>query len=54
MKVELYYEHRYDSKAELVQAMKYGIKYYNQARIKHKLKGKTPIEHRHLALGRVA
>lgn len=54
MKVELYYEHRYDSKAELIQAMKDWIKYYNQDRIKHKLKGKTPIEYRHLALAKVA
>ena len=36
MKVELYYEHHYQTKAELVKVMKEWIKYYNQKRIRHK------------------
>ncbi|KRL27694.1 integrase core domain protein [Limosilactobacillus frumenti DSM 13145] len=54
MKVELYYEQHYKTKRELIKAMKEWISYYNQERIKHKLKGKTPIEYRNLALGKVA
>lgn len=54
MKVELYYNHRYRTKQELVQAMKEWIAYYNQKRIRHKLKGKTPIEYRNLALEKVS
>ncbi|WP_418287893.1 IS3 family transposase [Limosilactobacillus oris] len=34
--------------------MKEWIVYYNQDRIRHKLKGKTPIEYRNLALEKVA
>ncbi|WP_369681369.1 IS3 family transposase [Limosilactobacillus coleohominis] len=30
------------------------MEYYNQCRIRHKLKGKTPIEYRNLALEKVA
>jgi len=54
MKVELYYEHHYQTKQELIKAMKEWIEYYNQDRIKHILKGKTPIEYRNLALEKVA
>ena len=54
MKVELYYEHHYQTTSELVKAMKEWIEYYNQKRIRHKLKGKTPIEYRNLALEKVS
>ena len=54
MKVELYYEQHYKTKRELITAMKEWISYYNRERIKHKLKGKTPIEYRNLALEKVA
>ncbi|WP_367342273.1 IS3 family transposase [Limosilactobacillus sp.] len=35
---------------DIVRAMVEWINYYNNERIKHKLKGKTPIEYRNLAL----
>lgn len=54
MKTELYYDHYYQTKQELIKAMKEWIVYYNQYRIRHKLKGKTPIEYRNLALGKIA
>lgn len=54
MKVELYYEHHYQTRSELVKAMKKWIEYYNQKRIRHTLKGKTPIEYRNLALAKVS
>lgn len=54
MKVELYYQHHYETKAELISAMIEWINYYNNERIKHKLKGKTPIEYRNLALAKAA
>jgi transposase InsO family protein len=54
MKTELYYGHHYQTRQELIKAMKEWIKYYNQERIKHKLKGKPPIEYRNLALEKVA
>lgn len=54
MKAELYYKHHYQTKQELIKAMKEWIVYYNQDRIRHKLKGKTPIEYRNLALEKVA
>lgn len=54
MKAELYYDHHYQTKQELIKAMKAWIVYYNQYRIRHKLKGKTPIKYRNLALGKVA
>jgi putative transposase len=54
MKVELYYDRHFETKAELVKAMKEWIHYYNYERIQHKLKGKTPMEYRHLALEKVA
>ncbi|WP_148458546.1 IS3 family transposase, partial [Ligilactobacillus murinus] len=47
MKVELYHNKEYTTQEELVKAM---ISYYNNERIKVKLKGKIPVEYRHLAL----
>ncbi|MBD8086255.1 IS3 family transposase [Limosilactobacillus sp. c11Ua_112_M] len=54
MKAELYYKNHYQTKQELIKAMKEWIVYYNQDRIRNKLKGKTPIEYRNLALEKVA
>lgn len=54
MKDELYYKNHYQTKQELIKAMKEWIVYYNQDRIRNKLKGKTPIEYRNLALEKVA
>ena len=54
MKVALYYGRHYQTKSELIKAMKKWIEYYNQKRIRHKLKGKTPIEYRNLALEKVS
>ncbi len=54
MKVELYYGHHYQTKQELIKAMKEWIEYYNRNRIKHILKDKTPIEYRNLVLEKVA
>lgn len=54
MKVELYYDRHFETKVELVKAMKEWIHYYNYERIQHKLKGKTPMEYRHLALEKIA
>ncbi|PXY84840.1 IS3 family transposase [Lactobacillus melliventris] len=51
MKVELdYYTYTYPTKKALQEAMEKWIKYYNQARIRHTLKGRTPIEYRNTAL----
>ena len=54
MKVEMHYGHHYRTKQELITAMEEWIEYYNRNRIKHILKGKTPIEYRNLALEKVA
>lgn len=54
METELYYEHHYQTKDKLIKAMTEWIEYYNQYRIRHILKGKTPIEYRNLALEKVA
>ena len=51
MKVELdYYTYTYPTKKALQEAMEKWIKYYNQARIRHTLKGRTPIKYRNTAL----
>ena len=42
MKVELYHNKEYTTQEELVKAMISWISYYNNERIKVKLKGKTP------------
>ncbi|MCX8725777.1 IS3 family transposase, partial [Lactobacillus sp. B4007] len=47
MKVEMnYFTHHFDTKKQLVKAMKEWISYYNEDRIRHKLKGLTPIQYR--------
>lgn len=51
MKVEMdYYTHHFETKRELVKAMNKWIRYYNCERIRHTLKGLTPIEYRNQAL----
>lgn len=50
MKVEMYFNRHYQTKEKLIQAIKGYIRYYNYDRIRHTLKGKTPIEYWNLAL----
>ena len=53
MKVEMnYFTHHFDTKKQLVKAMKEWISYYNEDRIRHKLKGLTPIQYRNQALSK--
>lgn len=52
MKVEMYFNQYYQTKTHLVKAIKQYIRYYNYERIRHILKGKTPMEYWHLALER--
>lgn len=54
MKVEMYFNHHYETKEELIQAINEYIEYYNTERIRHILKGKTPNEHWYLALEKVS
>lgn len=46
MKTEMFYGYTYSSVEELVEAIHEYIYYYNNFRIKEKLKGMTPIEYR--------
>lgn len=50
MKVEMYFNRNYQTKEELVRAIKKYIGYYNFERIRHTLKSKTPMEYWQLAL----
>lgn len=50
LKSEMYHGYKYNSVAELVNAIKEYIEYYNHKRIKLKLKGLSPIEYRNQAL----
>ena len=53
MKVEMnYFTHHFETKKQLVKAMKEWIEYYNHKRIRHKLKGLTPIEYRNHTLSK--
>lgn len=53
MKVEMnYFTHHFDTKKQLVKAMKEWISYYNEDRIRHKLKSLTPIQYRNQALSK--
>jgi transposase InsO family protein len=49
MKREVMDDH-FNTKAELIRAMKHWIYFYNNYRMKVRLKGKTPVEYRNLAL----
>lgn len=46
MKTEMFYNQRYESIDELIEAIHEYIYYYNNTRIKSKLKGLSPIEYR--------
>ena len=52
MKNEMFYGHEYEfeSLEELKQAMEEYITYYNEKRIKVKLKGLTPLQYRNQSL----
>lgn len=50
MKVEMYFNLHYKTKNQLISAIKKYIEYYNFERIRHILKGKTPMEYWNLAL----
>ena len=52
LKTEMFYdqEYKYHNLEELTQAIEEYIKYYNNERIKSRLKGLTPIEYRDQAL----
>lgn len=54
MKQETVNYYDYPTKQELIEAMTAWIKYYNNEKIKSKLKNKTPIEFRDLALEKIA
>ncbi|GKT02500.1 hypothetical protein OKN36_00360 [Furfurilactobacillus sp. OKN36] len=53
MKAELF-DQTYTTKDSLIQATTEWLDYYNQRRIKTKLKGRTPVQYRQLALQSVA
>ena len=46
LKSEMYYRHKFDSTDELMAAIKEYIDYYNNKRIKEKLKGLSPVQYR--------
>ncbi|MCR1893880.1 IS3 family transposase [Lactobacillus rodentium] len=50
MKVEMYFNQHYQTKEKLIKAIKKYLRYYNFERIRHTLKGKTPMEYWNLAL----
>lgn len=55
MKVELdYYTHTYPTKNALIKAIESWPNYYNQTRIRHILKGRTPVEYRNTALAQMS
>ncbi|QIR15426.1 IS3 family transposase [Shewanella aestuarii] len=54
LKTEMYHGRQFESANELISAIKEYITYYNQKRIKVKLKGLTPVEYRNQALKEAA
>ena len=46
LKSEMYYRHKFNSPYELIIAIKEYIDYYNNKRIKEKLKGLSPVQYR--------
>ena len=46
LKCEMYYHHTFNSTDELIAAIKEYIDYYNNKRIKEKLKGLSPVQYR--------
>lgn len=54
MKAEMLNGHHYDTKEQLETAMNDWLEFYNNRRIKSRLKGKSPVEYRELAFPRAA
>ena len=48
MKSELLYAEKFDSSQTFVKALEEYIEYYNNKRIKNRLKGKSPVKYRTL------
>jgi transposase InsO family protein len=48
MKSELLYTEKFESSKAFEKALEDYIEYYNNKRIKHRLKGKSPVEYRTL------
>ena len=46
LKSEMFYHHKFESTDELIVAIKEYIDYYNNERIKEKLKGLSPVQYR--------
>ena len=46
LKSEMYYRHKFDSADDLIVAINEYIDYYNNKRIKEKLKGLSPVQYR--------
>ena len=50
MKSELLYNQKFDSPEEFIEALKEYMEYYNNKRIKNRLKGKSPVQYRTLSI----
>jgi transposase InsO family protein len=50
MKTELLYAEKFDTAEDFIKALEEYIDYYNNKRIKNKLKGKSPVQYRTLSL----
>ncbi|WP_156486236.1 IS3 family transposase, partial [Marinomonas sp. TW1] len=50
LKTEMYHNKKFNNADELIEAIKEYIEYYNNDRIKQKLKGLSPIAYRNQAL----
>ena len=50
MKSELLYVEKFDSPQAFIQALEEYIEYYNNKRIKSRLKGKSPVQYRTLSI----
>ena len=49
MKSELLYAEKFDSSQDFIKALEEYINYYNNKRIKSRLKGKSPVQYRTLS-----
>jgi len=50
MKSDLLYAQKFESPEAFIKALKEYIKYYNNKRIKSRLKGKSPVQYRTLSV----
>lgn len=50
MKSELLYPQKFESEEEFIKALEEYIEYYNNKRIKYRLKGKSPVQYRTLSI----